>query len=727
MMRTRRCDAKRSLPGGWFEALEARQLFSVLPAAELPVVQVTSTDTTVSESGATGRLTFTRTGDLGQTLTLYYRIAGTANTDVSQAQITFAANQAEVAVIVSAVDDSFVEGDETVIVTLLSDDAYQIGDNDQVTLTVTDNDSPAGLPTINIVASQGSISENGGAGSFQVTRTGSTSGALTIGYTLEGAAANGVDHAALSGTVVIANGQSSALINVAAIADQITEGDESIVVQLSFGSNYAVGDAASAQIIITDVPPPPPVVTIEGGGVAVEGGTGAEVVIIRTGPTDEELVVNIIVGGSGSGDVDGLPQEVVIPAGESSVTIVVNPTEDDEAEDDELDLITVEVGPGDGYTTGTGGGVTVIVQDDDPVDPETEEQDPTLDLVLGAGGVKSIAYIDADGSLVTLKLGNGRALVRMQGLNLATVNTPKGVIVQGDNVRVALVDVNQSTLATALKVSANGGDGLALVNRIRAAGDLGVIKGKVVDLGMEVSIQGSARKIDLNSANGQQGAFVLIAGSAANTSVNINQVQDLTLTSGVGLKQFRTNQWTASEQGINLLTAPSVGKMQIRGQMQGHVRLTDATADRSLGALKIAGDFDGGSLHTAAGVGAITARSLKNTNIFVGLDDATLADASATQGGIANPAATLGKLKLVGGNGAAVENAVVAAWNLGSASLGEVQTQNDGNPFGVVAVQFGSVSYQVNGQPVKLSPVADADPLVEQLDDFVVRQLGAIA
>src|SRR5207237_1095300 len=76
--------------------------------------------------------------------------------------------------------------------------------------------------------------------------------ALAVAYTVAGSAAPGTEYAALSGTVALAAGQTSATVNVLPVDDPHIEPDETVLLTLSAGSNYQIGDPASATVTIAD-------------------------------------------------------------------------------------------------------------------------------------------------------------------------------------------------------------------------------------------------------------------------------------------------------------------------------------------------------------------------------------------------------------------------------------------------------------------------------------------
>ncbi len=110
-----------------------------------------------------------------------------------------------------------------------------------------------GPPTVTVVATDASAGEGGGnTGTFTVSRTGSTTAALTVNYQVGGTATPGQDYAALSGSVPIASGAASAPINVAPIADAVLEASETVVVTLTSSASYAVGSPSNGTLTIAD-------------------------------------------------------------------------------------------------------------------------------------------------------------------------------------------------------------------------------------------------------------------------------------------------------------------------------------------------------------------------------------------------------------------------------------------------------------------------------------------
>lgn len=108
------------------------------------------------------------------------------------------------------------------------------------------------VPTITVQATTPTAAEGGAAGQFTVTRSGNTTGAVTVNYTVRGTASNGTDYTQLPGSVTLAAGVTSAVIPVLPVDDQTVEGDESVAVTLSPNAAYTIGSPSSATVTITD-------------------------------------------------------------------------------------------------------------------------------------------------------------------------------------------------------------------------------------------------------------------------------------------------------------------------------------------------------------------------------------------------------------------------------------------------------------------------------------------
>ncbi|MDB5387845.1 MAG: putative peptidase [Planctomycetaceae bacterium] len=235
-----------------------------------PIVTVTASDPDAREpgngqSGDPGTFTFCRSGgDQSQSLTVNFYVSGTATNGVDYLQIptsvTFAAHQSNVTLDVSPLVDLVDPGDEQAIVTLNPGSGYLVGTENAATVTIHLPLGDEDIRGVTISSTPGLAQEdNDHAGvtsqTFQITRSGGTTGDLTVNFSLSGTATNGTDYSQLpTGSVVIPGGQSSVSLVVTPIWDQVqNEGDETVKITLTSTSdtNFPVltaGDHATITI-----------------------------------------------------------------------------------------------------------------------------------------------------------------------------------------------------------------------------------------------------------------------------------------------------------------------------------------------------------------------------------------------------------------------------------------------------------------------------------------------
>ena len=112
---------------------------------------------------------------------------------------------------------------------------------------------------VTIAATDAGAAETGGdPGTFRITRTGSTAGALTVNYTIAAGAgqATSADYTGLQGFATFAPGQSFVDITITPVDDTLFEGPETVTLTLFDAGNYDVGSPSTATVTIADNDPP---------------------------------------------------------------------------------------------------------------------------------------------------------------------------------------------------------------------------------------------------------------------------------------------------------------------------------------------------------------------------------------------------------------------------------------------------------------------------------------
>jgi uncharacterized repeat protein (TIGR01451 family) len=248
-----------------------------------PIVTITATDPTASESGDnTGKFTVTRTTSFHSSLTVFLTASGTATVapgvpgaaaDVQQAvavSVQIPANSfgpSSVEITVRPVQDSVPEGPETLVLTIDERATYQVGNPGTATVTIHDDD--AGLDTLHIKATDKFAFETKvglplDTGTFEITRQ-NTNSAVTVSYVVRNApgdATPGADYTLNpSGGVTLPVGVSTTTITVQPIDDMVpNEPPEPVVVTLNpvsgvYNVDPAPDNTATVTILDNDCVP----------------------------------------------------------------------------------------------------------------------------------------------------------------------------------------------------------------------------------------------------------------------------------------------------------------------------------------------------------------------------------------------------------------------------------------------------------------------------------------
>jgi CSLREA domain-containing protein len=232
-------------------------------------VTVAVSPASVSEDGATNLVyTFTRTGVTSGALTANFSVGGTGtfNTDYTQSgaatftastgTVTFAAGSGTKTITIDPTSDGTVEGNDTAILTVISGTGYNVGSPSAATGTITNDDT-----AVTVAVSPSSVAEDGASNLiYTFTRTGVTSGALTVNFSVSGTAAFSTDYTqtdaatfgASSGTVTFTAGSGTKTITIDPTSDTTIEASETAILTVSSGTGYNVGSPSAATGTITN-------------------------------------------------------------------------------------------------------------------------------------------------------------------------------------------------------------------------------------------------------------------------------------------------------------------------------------------------------------------------------------------------------------------------------------------------------------------------------------------
>ncbi len=341
--------------------------------SDQPVVTIAAEDAVAKENPIeTGAFRITRTAPLTSPLSVVLTASGTAllGTDyqLTPAALTIPAGQASALVLVTPMNDSDIEGEQTVILTVTSNGLpYAVGYPSAATVRIIDDD----VPTVTLTATDANAAEAGADPAvFEFTRTPPLDKPLTVyyGFDYAGSTADWGDCTGLSSSIVIPSNSPSARLTITPVNDTNAESPETLALSISASaSTYNVGNPSNAVITISDDDPTQLILTAIDPTLN-EGGDNVGVIkISRKGLATGTTSGTIAYTGTASGS-DFLPMpnstSFTFAPLDTDILIFYSGLPDTIQEGTETILVTLL--PGAGYALGTQTQATLYLADNDP-------------------------------------------------------------------------------------------------------------------------------------------------------------------------------------------------------------------------------------------------------------------------------------------------------------------------------------------------------------------------
>jgi Ca2+-binding RTX toxin-like protein len=317
--------------GGAILGAQTTSVLTIVENDTPPVIQFDNSTYSVNENGtAVNAITLTRTG--GSNGGISVTLTPSNDTATSPADFTatpivvnFAEGENSKTVTVPIVDDTAVEGDETVNLTLSNATGGAVlGSPTTAVLTIIDNDF-AQPGTIQFNNANYSVNEDGTAiNTITLSRTGGSNGAVGVTLTpSNGTATSPADFNNVAITVNFANGETSKTVAIPIVDDTLVEGNETVNLTLSNATGGAVlGTQATAVLTIVDNDVAGPTITGTSGSDRLNGTPGNDTLIGLGGNDrlDGKAGIDTLIGGLGNDSyfVDNSGDVVVENPGEGS-------------------------------------------------------------------------------------------------------------------------------------------------------------------------------------------------------------------------------------------------------------------------------------------------------------------------------------------------------------------------------------------------------------------------
>jgi len=538
---------------------------TVTSTATAGSIQLVATTVSTTENAGSVILTVARAGgSAGQVQVSYATSNGTATAGAdytaTSGQLTWATGVAgNQTITVPLLDDTTYEGNEAFTVALSAPTGGALlGAATLAAVTIVENDSPA-AGTIAFAPTTYTVGEGTTTVSVTATRTGGSTGAVTVDYATSDWTANaGGDYTAKSGQLSWASGvTTSQSIPISIINDAVGESTETFNVSLSNPSGGAAIGAAPAVVLITDNETGTAQFTLSARTVTENSGSVVIDVARTGGSTGPATVAYATSSGSALGggvdyqDVSGTLSWV---AGEDGIKSFSVPIVDGCDDHEPTEFFTVALSSPAGLTLGNPSFQTINIDDNDAEIGSTIAISPTAYSVLE--GVTSVTVSVsrngfATGTLSVQYLASGGTATAGQDFQSASgtlnwSNGESGIKTFQVNILDDSVGESPETINLALSNAApggtlsGGGTGTVTIND-NEPGELAFSAS-----GYSVIEGTAALTFTVQRQNGSYGAIGVSYATANGTAVSGS---DYTSTSG-------SLTWTSGDSAAKQFSVP---------------------------------------------------------------------------------------------------------------------------------------------------------------------------
>ncbi len=343
-----------------------------------PSVQFQLANSSANEAAGNVTIVVTLSAPSAMATSVSFTLGGTAtNVDrtVSASPLVIAAGQTSAAIVVSVINDSLDELNESVVLQLGTPTNATLGASTTHTLTIVDNDAP---PVVQFTTLSQSVNESTPTATAIIRLTQPSGLDVTVPITVSGSATSADASVSSTLPVTIPAGQTSAAITVAISDDTAAEPTETFVLTIGTPTNATRGAVSAHTVSILDNDSTV-AVQLAGSNFNVGEASGS-VPLSATLSTFalQPITVPLILSGSADGqDYRLSTTSVTIPAGQTRAIVTLTVTDDQR---DELpETLTIQLGTPIGGELGTNTALTVTIDDNDPVLSFVRSSDTTSD------------------------------------------------------------------------------------------------------------------------------------------------------------------------------------------------------------------------------------------------------------------------------------------------------------------------------------------------------------
>ncbi len=629
-----------------------------------PAVTLATSASSFMENAANPAVTLTvsMTAAATSNTTILLGVSGTAtggggDYSIGSTSLVIPAGSTSITTTLSSNDDPYYDDGETIIVEISSVSGSTAAESGTQSETVTINDDEA-QPTVSLTVGSNNLTEAAGVtNNTSVTATLSyvNSTAVSINLSLSGTASDPADYSIGTTSLTIPAGSTTATTTVTTQDDPISEGTETVIIDISSvsGGDSAV-EASPAQqqtISITDDEANPSVTLSTSTNSLNETGAGdnATLTVTMNPVASSATTVTLVLSGTatGGGSDYSIDNTVLtIAAGVATATATINAQDDPYYDDGETIIVDINSVSGGNSATESGTQQEILTFNDNEIQPTVSLTVDSNSMGETGGSVTltaTLSYTNSASTSVTLGTSGTATNSTDYNLSSSTITIAAGSTAStatlssvGDTIsdpaETVIVDITnvsggdnatEAAPAQSQTVTITDDEALPVISLSSSAGTLSEVNASVTLTVTATPASSSVITVNLaetGTASGggvdySLGAGVLnISAGSTTATTNITTVDD-----GV---------YDPAETVIIDVSSVSGGGATESGSQQETVTITDDE-----GAPTVSLSVDNNTVSEGAGVGARTVTvTLSNTasdNVTVGLS----ASGTATGGG----------------------------------------------------------------------------------------------
>ncbi|MFK8112538.1 MAG: Calx-beta domain-containing protein, partial [Rubripirellula sp.] len=338
----------------------------------LPTVTLSSQAQMAAENAGDVTVTATLSSTSTTNVTVPLTITGTATDGsdftIASSSVTIPAGQTSATISISILNDTADEPDETIIVTLNEPTGATLGAVTSHTVTVQDDDPPAGTPIVNFTTNSLTVAETSSVTMLTATLSIASEFDVSIPFSVSGTATDGSDFAVSSSPLIIPAGQTAASIEVTITEDTLDENDETVVVALQTPTGAVLGTETQRTITIADNDDPAPTPSVQFAATAQDAAENAGTVSVSvnlSNVADVDVTIPFSIAGDATAgdDFTVSTSPLTIPAGQTTGTINVSLIDDVILESTET--ISITLGTPTGGDLGANSVHVITINDDE--------------------------------------------------------------------------------------------------------------------------------------------------------------------------------------------------------------------------------------------------------------------------------------------------------------------------------------------------------------------------